>query len=923
MTEYPLLFRMKARGGYPLFFRVEIFRENEIVAIANELEDESGWSKTISPEPDVVATLALRQNLPNGAYKWRATVTDGYAAASTPFQNFNVNLSTEWGIAYTNPQTILANPNVPQSISVIGMGIQPTAQVWLEQTHDNGEVERFNPDTVQRISEEKIDFSANFINRSGLWDVVISQNGQKRYAKLFVLPYLPLMEFTYENPEVFAVNRKMRHTIRVSNEGSADGVAVVGIKPPKHVLYQGCNGCEFIGRIGEIRLIAVSVPAGEEKTIAVFYYLETDFLNEPGQPVDPNKYNLNDEVRFRAWLIAQPSKEAWNLLQSEASSLEDKILGAVWASAFVEGWALDKYFNHENQQLAGEYIERLGYYYPYLADALVSRQTFDLDLLFKAALSNEMGGEAFVNDLEDYQNMSLEAADFSEWLNRQVGDPWEFLKAFFTGFDDTIASGQAGAFLIAEVEGFVEGLSFGLLKPNLGAATYAHINGLESGAIKIGHSLGNFLSIPIGWSGQGKLWGGAGNMLRKSAQEVKKIGDINLWNKLKLTLAGVDAEPYRLGISMLHKGADKPLIHYGYSPKFGGWHWGLGWSADTIKNGGQTLVADGFVLYGAGPHIYTNHLFIPWKWKGKMIGEIDISLFRKDLAILSQGSAAIWREGKGLEHLVVPPAPYQDKTICGMGASKIAASWDPNAIDGLPNRSHIHPHQPLELTIYFENLAQANLPAETVVITLPVTANLDWESLQLLGTSHPEKLSIKADRNRRLLIWTFNDIQLPPNQNPPEGEGWVRLAVKPRLDLQTGEWITARADIRFDANPVIQTNEISFTIDLKGPASTFEITKVEDNRVILSAQATDNAGGSGVMSILAQYSTDQNTWYDGQAITTTVPISSLTGTITLSLPGGKYYIRVIAADDLGNVGLPSAVREVNLPRKLYLPLILR
>ncbi len=77
------------------------------------------------------------------------------------------------------------------------------------------------------------------------------------------------------------------------------------------------------------------------------------------------------------------------------------------------------------------------------------------------------------------------------------------------------------------------------------------------------------------------------------------------------------------------------------------------------------------------------------------------------------------------------------------------------------------------------------------------------------------------------------------------------------------------------------------------------------------------------MTLLVQFSPDEQNWHDSEIITSTVPVNTLSGQVILSLPGGKNYIRIIAIDDVGNVGLHSAVKIVNLPHKLYLPIILR
>jgi len=55
---------------------------------------------------------------------------------------------------------------------------------------------------------------------------------------------------------------------------------------------------------------------------------------------------------------------------------------------------------------------------------------------------------------------------------------------------------------------------------------------------------------------------------------------------------------------------------------------------------------------------------------------------------------------------------------------------------------------------------------------------------------------------------------LPPNQVPPEGDGWVTYTVRPRSTLVTGDVIDAQARIVFDTNDPIDTVPAHFnTID--------------------------------------------------------------------------------------------------------------
>jgi len=63
---------------------------------------------------------------------------------------------------------------------------------------------------------------------------------------------------------------------------------------------------------------------------------------------------------------------------------------------------------------------------------------------------------------------------------------------------------------------------------------------------------------------------------------------------------------------------------------------------------------------------------------------------------------------------------------------------------------------------------------------------------------------------------------LPPNVNPPEGEGSVVFAIMPKPNLPTGTVIRNRATITFDTNAPIETGEWINTIDNSKPESRVE-----------------------------------------------------------------------------------------------------
>jgi methionine-rich copper-binding protein CopC len=957
LAQLPQQFRLRATDpdeGEPLYFRVEIYAGYALMKTYDQSLDPAGWDRaSYTPGDDgaVTATLNLPEALPNGDYTWQATVSDGWHDVTTPRQPFQVSLSG-WGIAGVTPAEPVATPNVLQTLSIRGTGFTAGALVWLEQARYDGEVTRLEPAIVQFVSSQRIDADVDLIGRSGPWQVVVSQGGQTRRTPLYVLPYLALTALDYMNEPQIIMNHITAHDLNLSNFGTAAGVAVIGVIVPTgtQVLLpnQMDPQMEYLGEIADrTHLYAVHLAAQENRVERLYFQLPQSAVNLPGQPYDPTKWDWGDPLRFKFWVLAQPTEEGWQVLRQETDNLQDLINGAIWGSALIEGWAIDQYAELADEAAAGEYIERLGARYPFIADALVMRQLQEFQLL--ADLVLDIGDEpASPTSLSAPVANTGEGpvpqdGEIGEWVKRQIGDPWSFLKGFMLQanedgipWDPGSTGYERGTLLVAEGEGLMDGLTFGLYKPRIGYWNYYHINGKEQGLVDIGHPLGNFLSIPLGAKLPGEVSKGGISLVRKAAAGLKPGGD-RYWSIFKLTVEGDVKEPARLGLSVIWKGGDDwvsqqvgrdyNLIHWGDNPSFGGSHWGIGWTRQPViaADGGLLYGANNEVAFGSGIHVYTNHGYIPYKWAGKPFGEVDISTVRHLINYQTQVPVALWRSGM-LPELLDYPANFADGTACGDGSQDLAASWDPNDIAGWPQRTHIRPTQPLEFLIRFENVATATLPAETVTVTLPLHPNLDWDSMQLVGSSHPQSVTVKANPDDRTLAWAFPGIDLPPNVNPPEGEGWVRVRIAPSLTLTSGQQITAQASIVFDQNEPIRTNVLTYTIDFHPPLASLAIEGFSGPWPLVHLAATDNPGGAGVDHVGLFYSSDNANWVAGRGLTSATSTEVLSGTITFIARSGHYWLRAAATDLAGNnspLSDESIEVEINLPFGAYLPLVMR
>lgn len=272
-------------------------------------------------------------------------------------------------------------------------------------------------------------------------------------------------------------------------------------------------------------------------------------------------------------------------------------------------------------------------------------------------------------------------------------------------------------------------------------------------------------------------------------------------------------------------------------------------------------------------------------------------------------------------------------------------AWDPNekaGPTGFDTRGFIPAGMPLEYTVYFENLANATAPAQKVVITDSLDVDLDWNSFSfgevsfgnMIISADKEVVDLRPDMNllvkinktidktNGLVTWIFESIDpetglppedpligfLPPNKNPPEGEGWVKFSIYPKADLPSGTEIMNQATIIFDVNPPIETNTVLNTIDILPPVSAVEpLPPISPPEFIVSWSGNDG-DGSGVRDYIIFVSENGGPympWYVEEDIVPTVHTKK-TSAIFRGKPGHTYSFYSIAVDNVGNMEEPPA-----------------
>ncbi|MBC8884237.1 T9SS type A sorting domain-containing protein [Flavobacterium piscinae] len=129
----------------------------------------------------------------------------------------------------------------------------------------------------------------------------------------------------------------------------------------------------------------------------------------------------------------------------------------------------------------------------------------------------------------------------------------------------------------------------------------------------------------------------------------------------------------------------------------------------------------------------------------------------------------------------------------------VVGSYDPNDITCLQG-DVVSPTQIgnyLHYVIRFENTG--NAPAENVVVKVEIDPNqFDSNSLQMLATSHDANIRMTGNK----IEFIFENIQLESG-----GHGNILLKMRTNETLQVGDYVEKKANIYFDYNFPIETNE--------------------------------------------------------------------------------------------------------------------
>jgi uncharacterized repeat protein (TIGR01451 family) len=167
---------------------------------------------------------------------------------------------------------------------------------------------------------------------------------------------------------------------------------------------------------------------------------------------------------------------------------------------------------------------------------------------------------------------------------------------------------------------------------------------------------------------------------------------------------------------------------------------------------------------------------------------------------------------------------------CGV----VTGSYDPNDKTGYPlgisDQHYIKPNQQLQYVVRFQNTGTDT--AFTVVIRDTLDVDLNIFTVTPGVSSHDYTFQMYGPR---VLEWRFDNILLPDSTtNEPESNGFVTFTVDQVPNLPNGTLITNEADIYFDFNEPIITNETVHRINDMIQSSPLEVQEIisEEGKLI-------------------------------------------------------------------------------------------
>ncbi|MBX7227144.1 MAG: T9SS type A sorting domain-containing protein [Chitinophagales bacterium] len=192
---------------------------------------------------------------------------------------------------------------------------------------------------------------------------------------------------------------------------------------------------------------------------------------------------------------------------------------------------------------------------------------------------------------------------------------------------------------------------------------------------------------------------------------------------------------------------------------------------------------------------------------GKYFWQMDSIGNRKNSILLSLQVKASTPIGTNINsYCQIEILDFEEKNLVNNVDStniRTTGSYDPN--DKICNLDPtVEPSEkPFEYTIRFQNTG--NDTAFNIVVIDTINTNFDISTFEMIQSSHPYK--VEFDKNRTAKFYFYNILLPPSSTNEPASHGFIKYSIQPKQGAGIGTTFTNKADIYFDFNTPITTNE--------------------------------------------------------------------------------------------------------------------
>ena len=282
------------------------------------------------------------------------------------------------------------------------------------------------------------------------------------------------------------------------------------------------------------------------------------------------------------------------------------------------------------------------------------------------------------------------------------------------------------------------------------------------------------------------------------------------------------------------------------------------------------------------------------RYKIRLFGESPIPA----TLITYTGSPFVRTSVKWIEVFDDKPPEPQDTADTGSKSPK--QSCDPNEMDGpdgVGEERYVKPGEWMTYTVYFENKSDADVPAQEVRVTNPLSEWLDWSTFEmcdiafcnqvetgLVGkqngtitvgqndTAYKVQATVALNGDNGVVEWYLRSLDparadfnywppdgeglLPPNDATHRGEGHLTYRIKVREDAPANVVITNSANIVFDYNDPIETDPAWWnTVGSPGAAFAESAVEAAEGETVTIKVMGGSAAAASSVKVYLTYNT--------------------------------------------------------------------